>query len=328
MKLNNNLRERLIEKAATYFSDVYNKCQENVGAGKVSEKEIIIKMHEEFETLSNAWKTETNNRVFMTSFFTHLQPQVVEVIQDSAGPKDAKKGCEIGDILVIHVEMDQSGFPSSNSLLYQVKVTDTSYKDFEIQEKLYTEWPLFRFKNPYSEETYNVVDEPGAHEGARFLEIHNEIKDVDYPSKNRYRVNLPNGSIEESSFIEQIVDIIQFKEGRKIITDTTTPALPIDQSWTETVHKVIDYAHAKKYAGRLERSIGAKVSPKGTMLLLEKFRCCPKYSIFSLKNSDNNYPITFHNNLNENGFNNGMLVILIFSSNSEIAFVDHSMQKS
>ncbi|MEH7349145.1 hypothetical protein [Gottfriedia acidiceleris] len=319
MQIDPALRVKLVNSAKVYFKDVYEKCKN--GSSKVSEKQIIIKMHEEFKTLSDSWNKVTNRKVFMTSFFTHSQPQVIEVIQQNGKIEDVDKGCEFGDILFIHVEMDLKGDPLCNSLIYQVKVTDTSYKNFDIQERLYTKWPQFRFKIPNSHVTYDVVKQPQSHNGARFLLINNE-KDTYLSPEDRYTSNLPDGSAAEVSFIKQIVDILEFEAGRDLITDINpTTVDPVDQSWTDAVHTLIDYGHTRKYAG-MPRMKGAGVAPSGNMLFINKEPCCEKYSTYRFINKDNDYPITFHNKSNDGSFNNGILVILIFTSDYPIEFID------
>nr|WP_154983727.1 hypothetical protein [Paenibacillus xylanexedens] len=307
-------KEILKKEAEEYFQTVYNECQ--VSAKKrVSETEIIKMMHQKFKLLSDAWYKTSGNKVLVTSFFTHSKPIVSEIKLHTNGAKTIEKGCEAGDILYLHVEMDLTGPPLLNSILYQAKVTDTTYSRYKTQERLYLNWPTFLFTSPESSKQYDVVSSPSSHDGARFLEINNHVKTNPTLNPNlRYQSYLPpNGT--KTSFIDEMIDVLELNSGR-MLNGTLPTASNEDKDWHDAIEFIMDYSHQKKYAN-MNRVVGyGKPSSNARALSLMRTDCCDQYSNYWLSNQDTTYGFPVQNTSDPD--NKGMLVILGLTSDYPI----------
>lgn len=321
MEFDQNLKKILKKEAEDYFRDVYNECQVNASK-KVYELEIIKMMHKKFKSLSDSWYKSSGNKVYITSFFTHSNPVVSEIKKDISGSKTIEPGCEAGDILYLHVEMGLSGPPSINSMLYQAKVTDTEYNKYERQEELYSNWPTFIFSSPKYDQEFNVVSSsPSPHDGARFLEINTHIKtNPSYDPNLRYQSYLPNSLVNKVSFIDQMIEVLEFTSGRQL-NKTIATASNEDKDWHDAIDFIMDYAHHKTYAKVNRQNGPGKNPPNGTSALyLSKTNCCHEFSNYWLSNQDTTFRIPVHENSDTN--NNGILVILSMKSDYPIELIE------
>lgn len=218
-----DVRSELITVLENYLNTVYESSEK-------AEIPIIRNMHKNISQLGTEWnqilKQKLQRNLYMTSFFTHQYPQVEFY--------NGTKCCEIGDLLYIHLDVLKSGEVNKQSLLLQAKVTNPCNKN-ENQKELYTTWPEITFRVPNNGGTFNVLPKK-SHDGARYLIINNEIEDLSpinrFQTDNTY--DLTKGS---RSFINELVDLLDFKSGRALEKDT----------WSNTIEVVEKYATENIY---------------------------------------------------------------------------------
>ncbi|MGU3354053.1 hypothetical protein ACLBWW_20195 [Bacillus sp. M5A3_1b] len=234
-KKRDHLRTELFLSAVDYFNAVYKN------AGSTQETAIVKSMHKNFLDLKREWEgiydRYTSKKLFMFSNFTHGHPRIKRI--------GTHQGCELGDLMFIHIDYNTDGSCMERALLYQVKTTSGDSKNEE-QDILYSKWPEFKFTIPDIPKYYDVKPKQ-PHKGARYLYVENTKHGLD--AKDRYRTKELRDDTNNLCFIEELVDLLS-------PNDLSGRLLNDDTGWKDTINVVKDYCSTKNYKGAGSRTLG------------------------------------------------------------------------
>lgn len=170
----------------------------------------------------------------VTGVFCHQKPLV-----DIGLTKDP----ELGDILLVYVYRDDGGYKKFNSLLFQAKISTKSTvlvsSADEHQLKLYSEWPVFKYKRAgkLNGITRDILPKT-IHDGAQYLLI--ESRPVfwfsDHSGSYPMGCAIPAKTLSiNNSFTIELIDFLKFKSGRAFEENPFTT----DDDWTKLVWDIL-----------------------------------------------------------------------------------------
>jgi hypothetical protein len=150
---------------------------------------------------------------------------------------------ELGDLLLVYIEEDQSSEIKCNSLLLQAKrVTKSSYTIYgheEHQLKLYKEWPTFKYKRAGKlNGTERNIMPKTINIGAQYL-----LMKKPYNDEKLYGCAVPsNNLVFGSKFSQSILNLLKFSTGRAFDYKH-----PVEDDWTNMIWDLLNVAEEAKF---------------------------------------------------------------------------------
>lgn len=186
--------------------------------------------------------------VSVTSVFCHQTPQVTHPL--------ARKSCELGDLLFVHVNTPTSGQVHRNALLYQAKMsTKQPYKipkKEEHQLALYTDWPQFTYMSPGNfAGTKRDVNPKIPHTGAQYMLINDRPASDPQSGLLCFPGTYPIGSCmadqylhDHNTLAHELFDLFRLRSGKTFEGQTPTP--PTD-GWSQTIWDLLGVGLKKAF---------------------------------------------------------------------------------
>jgi len=239
MLIASSLRQQIYTATETFFEDRFIKATKK-------EPKILESIHKHLGKLRDDWKTifhGTNIKFEMYSMFIHLSPQV------KPASTICKGGVELGDILFIHSQKQQSNI--SQALLLQAKLQSTPINKCQLD--LYTNWPKFSFSTSAINNVVNPKDFnipiPIPHNGGRYLFINTTS------SAGRYKTATPQLGLKYShanvDFVDELINLLNFTSGKSV-------RYPIIDDWSRVIDELYNWAKNEYYG----KSIGGFRHPR------------------------------------------------------------------
>ncbi len=186
--------------------------------------------------------------VSVASVFCHQTPQVTHSL--------AHKGCELGDLLFVHIHTQLNGNVRRNALLYQAKKSSKQPykvpKSEEHQLALYTDWPQFTYNSPGSlAGTTRDVTPKVPHTGAQYMLIDDRPPSDPQSGLLCFPGTYPIGSCMAGKYLhdhnplaEELFDLFRLRSGKAF--EGQTAATPTD-GWSHTIWDLIGVGLKKAF---------------------------------------------------------------------------------
>lgn len=233
-KIENNFRNYIAASITRSCNEAINNC--SLRGRHVEEPDLVAHIikelpHDLFKSLHAYSPTFKFN---VTGVYCHQKP--LADFGHTPCP-------ELGDLLLVYIEENAYGEKKCNSLLLQAKrVTYNRYtihQNEEHQLKLYSEWPIFKYKRAGSLNGVerNIIPKT-INNGAQYLMMKEPLDD-----EKLYGCAIPSKNLVLGNKLsENIINLLKFSTGR-----TFGYIHPVEDDWTNMIWDLLNVAKSAKF---------------------------------------------------------------------------------
>lgn len=153
---------------------------------------------------------------------------------------------ELGDILFVYIYKDRSGKKRYNSLLLQAKMSSAPISMLAISDmqlKLYTEWPKFKYQRAGGlNGTDRDIMPKAVTDGAQYLLIDNNMSLFGRTHTSSMGcATAAQKLIMDRTLGEELIELLKFKSGRPFVELTATPA----DEWSQMIWDLLSITKSR-----------------------------------------------------------------------------------
>lgn len=236
-KVENNIRNDISASITRCCNEAINECRLRGNSIKEPDLVAFIIKHLPNDLFNSLHAYCPDIEFNVTGVFCHQKP-----LADYGSTPCP----ELGDLLLVYIEENEYGEKRCNSLLLQAKrVTDNIhpiYSSEKHQLKLYSEWPIFKYKKAGKiNGTERDIIPKTINNGAQYL-----MMKFPYNDEKLFGCAIPSHKLVFSNKLsENILNLLKFSTGR-----TFEYIHPVDDDWTNMIWDLLNVAKGAKFKSK------------------------------------------------------------------------------